>query len=463
MDRNATIIGGCSPSSYSFALWNLVIRPPRAAYHTWQLGPTEFTVNGVRAVRRDFKLQATNGGYLACSHYLPRKNWDQEPLQKCPVIVYLHGNSSNRLEAVAMLGPLLAQGISLCCFDSAGCGHSDGEYISLGWHERDDLATILEYLRQSPFCGPVGLWGRSMGAATALLHADRDQTLGAICLDSPFVSLRKLVEDLATSTHVICPLPHCIVILALAIIRLRVKTLANFDIEDVVPLEHAKRSYVPAIFMHARQDTFISPGHSRQLYDAYLGDKEFVLIDGDHNTERSAHAIDRAIDFFCRAFRVGDMDLSLAPDVFGAATPSNTGNRASGLPKRSLTPPLQPQRVSPLLPPAPPTPPPAANTPAVTQLPLQVEDSEEERSPRNEAWIRIDFSPDWQRVMDHKLEQAGIASAASKKRLLVTDNTGVLVNLFSGNRGAVPAPSRFPLTIELIPPCTGEKAACGGG
>jgi len=316
MDANATVPGDTAVN-YSFAVWNLVIRPPRALYHTWQLGPNEFTVNGIRAVRRDFKLQGSRDGFLHCSHYFPRRDWETEPLRKYPVVVYLHGNSSNRLEAATLLGPLLQEGVSLFCFDSAGCGHSDGDYVSLGWHERDDLAIVLEHLRKSPFCGPIGLWGRSMGAVTVLLHADRDQTIGAICLDSPFVTLRQLIEDLASSVHTMCPLPYWLVMATFQLIRMRVKALANFDVEDVMPLEHAKRSYVPAIFMHGGKDTFISPKHSRQIYDAYLGDKEYVTIDGDHNSERSDRDINRSVDFFRRAFRLDQIDLGVIPhDIF---------------------------------------------------------------------------------------------------------------------------------------------------
>jgi hypothetical protein len=36
-----------------------------------------------------------------------------------------------------------------------------------------------------------------MGAVTALLHADRDPSIAAIILDSPFSDLSKLVNELA--------------------------------------------------------------------------------------------------------------------------------------------------------------------------------------------------------------------------------------------------------------------------
>jgi alpha/beta superfamily hydrolase len=34
------------------------------------------------------------------------------------------------------------------CFDFAGCGLSEGEFISLGWWEREDVAMVVEHLRE---------------------------------------------------------------------------------------------------------------------------------------------------------------------------------------------------------------------------------------------------------------------------------------------------------------------------
>lgn len=67
---------------------------------------------------------------------------------------------------------------------------SGGEYISLGWFERDDVAIIVEYLRKNRRVSTIGLWGRSMGAATALLHGDRDPSIACMILDSPFANLK---------------------------------------------------------------------------------------------------------------------------------------------------------------------------------------------------------------------------------------------------------------------------------
>jgi pimeloyl-ACP methyl ester carboxylesterase len=107
-----------------------------------------------------------------------------------PCIIYMHGNSSCRLEALSIMPYVMQANMTLFCFDFAGCGKSEGEYISLGWHERDDVNVIVEYLRKHRKVNTIGLWGRSMGAATALLHANRDPSIAGLVLDSAFADLQ---------------------------------------------------------------------------------------------------------------------------------------------------------------------------------------------------------------------------------------------------------------------------------
>ena len=109
----------------------------------------------------------------------------------------MHGNSSCRLEALEVIHYLLPSNITLFCFDFAGCGMSEGEYISLGWWEREDVNIIVEHLRKERRVSTIGLWGRSMGAVTALLHGDRDPSIAGMVLDSAFTNLKVLAGELA--------------------------------------------------------------------------------------------------------------------------------------------------------------------------------------------------------------------------------------------------------------------------
>ena len=84
-------------------------------------------------------------------------------------------SASCRAEALQILAPVLASGASVFSFDFAGCGHSEGDYISLGWHEKDDLATALAHLREisPPFDCPPDASGCLGGGWAAPHHARR--------------------------------------------------------------------------------------------------------------------------------------------------------------------------------------------------------------------------------------------------------------------------------------------------
>jgi pimeloyl-ACP methyl ester carboxylesterase len=152
------------------------------------LGPAEFVIDHTKIKRTDMQIKNHAGLSLECSHFEPFEK--QRQWEEMPCVIYMHGNSSSRLEALEAVSFLLPSNITLFCFDFAGCGLSQGEFISLGWHEREDLSIIIEYLRKERRVSTIGLWGRSMGSVTALLYGDRDPSIAGMVLDSPFCDMK---------------------------------------------------------------------------------------------------------------------------------------------------------------------------------------------------------------------------------------------------------------------------------
>lgn len=170
-----------------------IIRPPRAEYLTTHLGPPSFEFCGRAFQRRDFEVVNERGQRLQCSHWEPveypveeeddqqqQRNPKEQRTGSLPCIVYMHGNSSARIEALPQLSLCLSLGITLVALDFAGSGRSEGEFVSLGYYEKDDLKAVIEHLRASGRVSRIALWGRSMGAVTALMHGERDPSLAAM-------------------------------------------------------------------------------------------------------------------------------------------------------------------------------------------------------------------------------------------------------------------------------------------
>ena len=126
------------------SLVNAIIRPPRSQYDVAQLGPIQFPFCDKMFHRRDFELVNDRNLRICCSQWSPV---DQDrPSNILPCVVYMHGNSSSRLEALGSLSLVLSIGATLLSFDFSGSGMSEGEYVSLGVFEKDDLQVSSAYL-----------------------------------------------------------------------------------------------------------------------------------------------------------------------------------------------------------------------------------------------------------------------------------------------------------------------------
>ena len=87
--------------------------------------------------RTDLDLKNPAGEILKCSHFVP-SNYDRLTT-RLPCVIYLHGNCSSRVESLPSVNILLPLNITVFAFDFSGCGHSEGEWVTLGYKEKDDL------------------------------------------------------------------------------------------------------------------------------------------------------------------------------------------------------------------------------------------------------------------------------------------------------------------------------------
>ncbi|KAG5051756.1 hypothetical protein JHK87_003954 [Glycine soja] len=102
------------------------------------------------------KLKDTRGYTLKWSHYLPSPFPEDTSL---PCVIYCHGNNRCRADANEAAVILLPSNITVFTLDFSGSGLFDGDYVSLGWHEKDDLKMEVSYLRSNKQISRIGLWG----------------------------------------------------------------------------------------------------------------------------------------------------------------------------------------------------------------------------------------------------------------------------------------------------------------
>jgi len=331
-------------------LVNLVCRPPRYNYDPDEvLGPKRFRIDGRLFERVDLEVMNERRQRLKCSHYMPVLEGNRAgQTTKFPCVIYCHGNCGSRVDASDCLDLLLPQNISVFAFDFSGSGLSDGETISLGYYEQEDLMAVINFLRSSGLVSRIGLWGRSMGAATSVLVAARDPSIAGMVLDSAFSSLTQVMYELANQYMKQVKVPKMLINGAISVLRKSVQKKGNFDIRDVNPEEASDKCFIPALFAHADGDDFVLAHHSKHLYERYSGDKNIITFGGDHNSPRPAFFFDSVGIFFHNVLiENAELEASEAPPPAYAADLNHPAPSSAATPGNVQAPELHQVRLTP--------------------------------------------------------------------------------------------------------------------
>lgn len=130
-------------------------------------------------------------GYYLKGTYLPYA----DPSNKTVIIV--HGIASNRLMSLWYVNIYLDQGYNVLIYDSRAHGESGGTSTTWGFYEKYDLEAWVKWVASEHPKGVIGVHGISMGAATALMQAELNESSKQVdfyIIDSAYSNL----EDLLT-------------------------------------------------------------------------------------------------------------------------------------------------------------------------------------------------------------------------------------------------------------------------
>ena len=292
------------------SLWKAIIRPPRDYYLEEDLGPTNFKYHYRTYIRKDFDLIDFRGLILKVSIIEPDSI--SRPCDIMPMVIYVHANSSSRVEGINIKNSLLKKNINICSFDFEGSGYSEGEYISLGYHEKKQLKNVVDFVENYPGVGNIGLWGRSMGASTSLIYASMDKRIKAIVVDSPFTDFRRVAKEMCMAQ---VSFPGFLIEGAISIIGKSVYNRNKMKINEIKPIEAVKKCDIPVIFVHAKDDEMVNFQHTLDLYNNYRGiNKEIKEVNGGHNGRRSAYLMDYISKFFLRHLKEKEIIKSDIPE-----------------------------------------------------------------------------------------------------------------------------------------------------
>jgi len=180
------------------------------------------------------------------------------------VVVMAHGYRQNRMgdkPALPTAQKLVEAGFGVLMFDFRASGQSDGDMVTVGLLEQEDLQAAIRYVQGKGYASQgLGLQGFSMGAATSLLAAAGNQDVQAVVADSPFSDLEPyLHENMPHWTH-LPDIPFTPVILW------ELPLLMGHSPSEVSPIAGLEKLRDrPVLFIHGGNDQAISSEHSRKM------------------------------------------------------------------------------------------------------------------------------------------------------------------------------------------------------
>ncbi|QKS70697.1 alpha/beta fold hydrolase [Paenalkalicoccus suaedae] len=232
----------------------------------------------------DVDLPYEDMSYFSADGETSLSGWLIEPESDATAtIIMSHGYRGNREEEnvgfLSLANEFREEGYRVILYDFRNAGDSAGSITTIGDMEQDDLAGTVEWANER-FDDPVILYGISMGAATTLGYAGREDSedIASIVVDSPFSSLRSYLETNMSVWTNLPDFPFTPIILYTA------PLYTGIDVDRLEPIEAVNSIYpTPILFIHSIDDPLIPYTESERMHALHPDAFDIWLPEGpDH-------------------------------------------------------------------------------------------------------------------------------------------------------------------------------------
>lgn len=224
--------------------------------------------------QKQVEVKANDNITLRGTEYLK-----QEETNKWAII--LHGYRSNPSSVLTIGEHFSEKGYNVLIPSMRACADSEGEYVGMGWLDKDDLKCWINLIIEENKNAEIILHGSSMGAATVLMASGDElpANVKKIIADSGYTSVWDIFASEAKARFNLPEFP------VLNMFQIVANRKAKYDIKEASALEQVKKSKTPILFIHGDKDDFVPEYMCEKLYDATNCKKEKLIIHGAGHTD----------------------------------------------------------------------------------------------------------------------------------------------------------------------------------
>ena len=224
--------------------------------------------------QKQVEVKANDNITLRGTEYLK-----QEETNKWAII--LHGYRSNPSSVLTIGEHFSKKGYNVLIPSMRACADSEGEYVGMGWLDKEDLKCWINLIIEENKNAEIILHGSSMGAATVLMASGDELPANVknIIADSGYTSVWDIFASEAKARFNLPEFP------VLNMFQIVANRKAKYDIKEASSLEQVKKSKTPILFIHGDKDDFVPEYMCEKLYDATNCKKEKLIIHGAGHTD----------------------------------------------------------------------------------------------------------------------------------------------------------------------------------
>lgn len=202
------------------------------------------------------------------------EGWLLSPPNPKGTVLLFHGYAASRCILLGEGKAFYEMGFAVGLIDFRGSGGSDGSSTSLGFHEAQDVAAAVGYIRFRGFPSPLILYGQSMGGAAVLRSvAALEVKPDAVILESVFGRMLATVRNrFALMGAPSFPASELFVFWG--------GVQVGFSGFSHNPEEYALACACPTLVLHGTDDRNARPEDGQAIFDNLAGIKEIALIEG---------------------------------------------------------------------------------------------------------------------------------------------------------------------------------------
>lgn len=221
--------------------------------------------------KEEVKIQS-NKGYELYGWWSPSEGAKR-------TVILVHGITSNIFGMLKYYDLYHRKGFNVLMYDHRNHGLSGGKNTTLGYHEKEDLETCVQWVRARVGDeGIISTHGESMGAAVAIQHAGIYGSVDFLVADCPFADLNKQLLDVIKREQ---KLPLWVGLPGASLLS---KVSGNGWYKQSSPMDVIEDVTMPLLIIHGEADTYITPDHAQALYDGKINGYRqlFYANNADH-------------------------------------------------------------------------------------------------------------------------------------------------------------------------------------